>query len=162
MTTDAAANWNALTFNVKNCTFQGCTTPLRINGVAPAAGSPEQLKFAGDGNLAVADGSLIDASYSMDLTNNAILSSNRVNPVPAAGTAASTLAAPTDGFFTGVKYRGAFEPGKKPWTPGYTVAVELGSDLSSVAGCTGDLNRDGQVNTTDFGLFVAAFGDTCY
>jgi hypothetical protein len=162
MTTDAAANWNALTFNVKGCTFQGTTTPLRINGAAPAGGSPEQVKFAADGNLAVADGSLIDASYSMNLTTNAINSNNRVNPVPAAGTATTTFVPPVDGFFAGAKYRGAFEPGASPWTPSWTVTTDLGSDISAVAGCRSDLNNDGVVNATDFGLFVSDYNDTCY
>ncbi len=164
MSTDAAANWNAGTFNVKGCTFQGATTPLRINAVAPAAGSPEQIKFnTTDGNLAVADASLIDASFAISpLTSNTV--TNRVNPVPAAGatSAQTTFLPPTDSFFSFAKYRGAFEPGGENWIPSYSVASDIGSDLSAVAGCTGDLNRDGVVNTTDFGLFVNAFNTTCY
>ncbi len=164
MTTDAAASWNANTFNVKSCTFQGVTTPLRINGVAPAGGSPEQIKFnTTDLNQSVADGSLIDASFTITpLASNTV--TNRVNPVPVAGApaAATTVKPPTDGFFSGAQYRGAFEPGAEPWTPSYSVAATIGSDISSVAGCTGDLNRDGLVNAADFGLFVNAFNTTCY
>ena len=44
----------------------------------------------------------------------------------------------------------------------YSVAATIGSDISAVAGCDGDLNRDGLVNATDFGLFVNAFNTTCY
>ncbi|HQW86178.1 MAG TPA: hypothetical protein PLH93_03280, partial [Flavobacteriales bacterium] len=88
----------------------------------------------------------------------------RVNPVPAAGAVAAqtTLTPPVDGFFTGAKYRGAFQPGATPWTEGWTLAAQIGLDVAASAGCTGDLNRDGLVNTTDFGLFVNAFGTTCY
>jgi hypothetical protein len=107
----------------------------------------------------VAAQSLIDATYA--LTGNNVLT-DRVNPVPAAGTATTTLNAPVDGFFTGAKYRGAFQPGAEPWTTGWTLASQIGSDVSATAGCAGDLNRDGVVNSTDFGQFVNAFGSTCY
>lgn len=165
MTTDATTNWNAGTFNVKGCTFQGVTTPLRINGnVVPVAGSAEQIKFnTTDLNQSVADGSLIDASFSIaPLTSNTV--TNRVNPVPTAGAPAAqtTLTPPVDGFFSGARYRGAFEPGAAPWTPSYAVATDIGSDISAVAGCRSDLNRDGVVNATDFGLFVSDYNDTCY
>lgn len=160
MTTDAAANWNAGSFNVKNCTFQGTTTPLRINGVAPAAGSAEQVKFnTTDGNLAIADGSLIDASFAISpLTSNTV--TNRVNPIPAFGQASSTLSPPADGFFTNARYRGAFEPGAESWLPRYSVATRIGSD-KGVYNCVGDLNGDFQVNTTDFSIFSGRFGNNC-
>ena len=110
-----------------------------------------------------ADGSLIDASFAISpLTSNTV--TNRVNPVPAAGAPAAqtTFLTPNDSFFSYAKYRGAFEPGGENWIPSYSVAADIGSDLSAVAGCTGDLNRDGIVNATDFGLFVNAFNNTCY
>ena len=161
MTTECAAFWNANTLQVRNCTFQEVTTPLRINNVAPAAGSPEAVKFATDGNLTVGANALIDATYA--LTGSNVLT-DRVNPVPAAGAAAaqSTLTPPIDGFFSGAKYRGAFEPGKQPWIAGWTLASQIGLDVSAVAGCTGDLNNDGLVNSGDFSLFLNAFNNTCY
>ena len=96
----------------------------------------------------------------MSLLDNSL--TDRVNPVPPAGAASSTLAPPVDGFFSGAKYRGAFEPGAEPWTTGWTLAAQLGTDVSAVAGCQGDLNRDGVVNSADFSLFVNAFNGTCY
>ncbi|MBK9274553.1 MAG: hypothetical protein IPM49_08440 [Flavobacteriales bacterium] len=161
MTTEVGAAWNANTFNVKNCTFQEVGTPLRINNVVPAAGSPEQTKFAADGNLSVGANALIDATYTMGANNSL---TDRVNPVPPAGAVAAqtTLTPPVDGFFTGAKYRGAFQPGATPWTEGWTLAAQIGLDVAASAGCTGDLNRDGIVNATDFGLFVNAFNNTCY
>jgi hypothetical protein len=159
MTTEVGASWNANNFRVLNSTFQEIATPLRINSVAPIAGSPEANKFAADGNLVVGANALIDATYA--LTGNNVLT-DRVNPVPAAGTATTTISAPVDGFFTGARYRGAFEPGVAPWTTGWTLASQIGSDVSATAGCAGDLNRDGLVNSVDFGQFVNAFGSTCY
>ena len=116
-----------------------------------------------DGNLVAAAGSLIDASFAISpLTGNTV--TDRVNPVPAAGAAAAqtTLTPPLDGFFIGVKYRGAFEPGKKPWTAGWTILDTVKADVSVVAGCVGDLNGDGTVNASDFGLFSSAFGGNCF
>ncbi len=159
MTTEVQTFWNAGTFNVLNSTFQETTTPLRINNVAPAPGSPAANKFASDGNVVVGANALIDATYTMGANNSL---TDRVNPVPAAGTATSTLTAPIDDFFTGAKYRGAFEPGATPWTAGWTLASQIGIDVSAVAGCVGDLNNDGVVNTTDFSLFVNAFNTNCY
>jgi hypothetical protein len=151
--------WLSGLLNVKNCTFIDCAQPLRINGVNITSGTDFNKFTVTDGNTILGSG-LIDYTYTMNLLDNSL--TDRVNPVPAAGTATTTLTPPVDGFFCGAKYRGAFEPGAEPWTSGWTMAAQLGTDLSAVAGCTGDLNRDGQVNTTDFGLFVAAFGDTCY
>jgi hypothetical protein len=159
MTTEVGASWNANNFRVLNSTFQEIATPLRINSVAPIAGSPEANKFAADGNLVVGANALIDATYA--LTGNNVLT-DRVNPVPAAGTATTTISAPVDGFFTGARYRGAFQPGAEPWTTGWTLASQIGSDVSAAAGCAGDLNRDGVINSVDFGQFVNAFGGNCF
>ncbi|MBL7963110.1 MAG: hypothetical protein JNM31_04610 [Flavobacteriales bacterium] len=163
MTTEVETFWNSNEFQVRNCTFQGVTNAIRINGAFPAVGSPAHTKFfTTDGNLAVAANALIDATYNMPLPGNAISGNDRLNPVPAAGTAATTLTPPVDGFFSGAKYRGAFQPGAQPWTKGWTLAEQLGLDLSVVSGCLGDLNNDGLINASDFGLFVPRFGLSCY
>ena len=153
--------WLAGNFNVKNCTFQGCTNPLRINGVNITSGSDFTKFTVTDGNSIVAAGALLDATFATTPLNSNTVT-DRVNPVPAAGSATSTLAPPIDGFLDGVKFRGAFEPGKTPWTQNWTLAADIGSDVSAVAGCAGDLNKDGVINSTDFGLFVGAFNGTCY
>lgn len=158
MPTAVAANWNAGTLNVKNCTFQGVTTGLRINGVAGAGADLTKFTTT-DGNLTVADGSLIDASFAiLPLTSNTV--TNRVNPIPAYGQATSTLSPPADGFFTNAKYRGAFEPGAESWVPRYAVATKIGSD-KGVYTCVGDLNGDFVVNTADFSIFSGRFGNNC-
>jgi hypothetical protein len=161
MTTECAGFWNANQLTVKNCTFQEVTAPLRINGVAVTSG-PDFTKFTTtDGNLIVGANALIDATYAMTQPGNVL--TDRVNPVPQAGTATTTLNAPaTDGFFSNALYRGAFEPGASAWTQGWTLAAQLGLDVSSVAGCTGDLDKDGDVDSNDFGQFVNSFGGTCY
>ena len=37
----------------------------------------------------------------------------------------------------------------------------VGAFGSSCSGCSADLNDDGSVNSTDFGLFVGSFGSNC-
>ncbi len=170
----AVTNWNAGTFEVKNCTFQtradqtNAGDPVndtfkrvRING--GNASAADYTKFTADGNLTVGFNTLIDASFAISpLTSNTV--TDRVNPVPAAGATAaqSTITAPIDDFFTAVKYRGAFEPGAEPWTKGWTAVANIKGDVSTVAGCVGDLNKDGLINSLDFTLFSSAFGGNCF
>jgi hypothetical protein len=157
--TNATGKWETGLLNVKNSTFIDCLNPLRINGVNTTAGVDFTKFTTTDGNTILASG-LIDYTYAMTQPGNVL--TDRVNPVPVAGAAGSTLAPPVDGFLTGAKYRGAFEPGAAPWHAGWTLASQIGTDLSAVAGCTGDLNNDGQINTADFGIFSNAFNSTCY
>ncbi|MFZ1694432.1 MAG: hypothetical protein WAT74_14645 [Flavobacteriales bacterium] len=168
----AYTNWNNGTFEVKNCTFQtradqtdvdpsSSYKRVRVNGANASAA--DYTKFTTDGNLTTGFNTLIDASFAISpLTSNTV--TDRVNPVPAAGAAAaqSTITAPIDDFFTAVKYRGAFEPGAEPWTKGWTLVQTIKADLSTVAGCVGDLNKDGVINSADFTLFSGAFGTTCF
>jgi hypothetical protein len=155
-------NWLAGNFNAKNNTFIGCTNPLRVNGANVTSGTQFDKFTLTDGNTILASG-LVDATFDI----NPMLSSNtvtdRVNPVPAAGTATTTLKpAPAETFLCAVQYRGAFEPGKEPWTKGWTLIEQIKGDLSTVAGCVGDLNKDGVINSSDFTLFSGAFGTTCF
>lgn len=152
--------WNGGSLSVKNCTFQEVTNPLRINNVVVSSGAAYTKFTSTDGNVVVGANALIDGNYTMTQPGNVL--TDRVNPVPPAGTASSTLAPPVDGFFTGAKYRGAFQPGAAPWTTGWTLASQIGLDVSAAAGCTGDINRDGIINIADFNLLGANFGGTCY
>ena len=155
-------NWLAGNFNVKNCTFVNCTNPLRINGANVTSGADFTKFTTTDGNTILASG-LVDATFDVNPMTTSNTVTDRVNPVPAAGSATSTLKpSASEPFLTAVQFRGAFEPGKEPWTQNWTLAADIGSDVSAVAGCAGDLNRDGVINSTDFGLFVGAFNGTCY
>lgn len=172
----AVDNWRNGLIEVKNCTFQTRADQtnsgdpvtdtfkrVRVNGGNATAS--DYTKFSTDGNLTVGFNTLIDASFTASVaTGTPTVVSDRVNPVPAAGASAaqSTLTAPIDDFFTAVRYRGAFEPGAEPWTKGWTLAQTIKADLSAVAGCVGDLNKDGIINAVDFTLFSGAFGGTCF
>lgn len=153
--------WQAGNFNVKNCSFVNCASTLRIAGTNTTSGADFTKFTTTDGNAILASGLLPDVTFDINpLNSNTVV--DRVNPVPAAGTATSTLKPTADGFLSSVQYRGAFEPGKTPWTQNWTLSSQIASDLSAVAGCVGDLNKDGVINTTDFGLFSNAFNTSCY
>lgn len=155
-------NWTNGTFSAKNNTFINCANPLRINGANVTSGAQFTQFTTTDGNVVLASG-LVDATFDINpmLTSNTV--TDRVNPVPAAGTATTNLKpAITETYLTAVQYRGAFEPGKEPWTKGWTLIEQIKGDLSTVAGCVGDLNKDGVINSADFTLFSGAFGTTCF
>jgi hypothetical protein len=157
--TNATAFWQGGQLNVRNCTFVDCAQPLRINGVNTTSGADFTKFTVTDGNVIAASG-IIDYTYSMTQPGNVL--TDRVNPVPSAANASTTISAPVDGFFTGARYRGAFAPGVQPWISGWTLAAQIGLDAAAVAGCTGDLNNDGLINAGDFTLFVNAFGGNCF
>ncbi len=146
---DAYENFIDGTLVFRNNTFVGNSAYLagtsggRIN---PIPQSTIDL-FNAAGNLE--DNTLIDFSLQMDADGDNSVS-DAYNAVPAAGTAATNLAAPADDFFDAANYRGAFCPGEQPWTSGWTYGTQLGTDnaLNSVA-CPGDADNDGDVDATD-------------
>jgi hypothetical protein len=100
-------------------------------------------------------------TYVFDLTafgdeHPFIINSNANNPF---GTAFTSQAYGTNLSFTPSAY--------SPATIYYHCTVHYGGMAGTIqlSGqqlvCTGDLNADNVVNSTDFGLFVAAFGTTC-
>jgi hypothetical protein len=153
-TVDAYDNWIGNTLNVNNNSYDGVTSLITRN--ATAASAVDQATFAADGNVAAPG--IIDWSLAIDLVNNGV--SNAINPVPAAGTATSTIQAPVDDFFEGAAYRGAFKPGAEPWTAGWTLGQLLEFDNSLVA-CPEDVNGNGVVNVDDFLQLIGAFNTTC-
>jgi hypothetical protein len=70
--------------------------------------------------------------------------------------------APMDGFFEPANYRGAFKPGTSNdnWLSDWSYSQVLGSTKGTAA-CPADINNDGVVNITDFGIFAPAYGNTC-
>ncbi|MBK9761145.1 MAG: hypothetical protein IPO90_14520 [Flavobacteriales bacterium] len=87
---------------------------------------------------------------------------DRVNPVPAAGTATSTLNPRTMASSPAANTAEPSNRARSLGPKGWTLAADLGLDVAAVAGCAGDINSDGLINSTDFGLFVGAFNGTCY
>jgi hypothetical protein len=137
-----------------NNSFAGVTDIFTVGGAA--ASTADANAFAADGNIT--DNNVIDFSFTIDPTTNAV--TDAYNPVPDAGTAQSSIAAPNDGFFDPVTFRGAFKPGAEPWTAGYTLGALLETDNSLIA-CPEDINNDGTIDVLDFLDLNSAFGTDC-
>jgi len=72
----------------------------------------------------------------------------------------TTTIAPADGFFTPANYRGAFEPGKKPWISPWAYAM-LVNYSSGVQDCPTDINNDGKTDNVDFLQLLGKFNQNC-
>jgi len=151
---DAFDNYNAGTLIITNNIFAGVTSILTVNAAAPAPATA--ATFAADGNTV--QNNVIDFNYTINIANNVI--TNAYNPVPAVGSVNTTSLPPVDDFFCGANYKGAFQPGKAPWTSGWTLAAVLGVD-NSLANCPEDINSDGQINVNDFLELNNAFNTSC-
>jgi len=113
-----------------------------------------------DGNVIVVGNTLPGFNYdfTMDGGSNVVSQKNDVVPNPALATA---CAAPNDGFFNQVSYRGAFSStAGENWLSDWSYSQLLGSTLGVVA-CPTDLNGDGITNTADFLIFGPKFGTSC-
>ena len=151
---DAYNEWLAGNLEVRNNTFVGVGSLLQVNAAAPTA--PDLATFGGQGNIL--DPTLIDFSFAIDAVTSAV--TGAINPVPALGTATTTLAPPTDGFFTYANYRGAFAPGQEPWTAGWTLGSTLDMDNSLIA-CPADINGSGFIDVNDFLDLNSQFNTSC-
>jgi hypothetical protein len=152
--TDALNQWLNGNLEFLNNSFDGVATNLTVGGAA--AGVANVAAFNADGNQT--DNGVIDFAFTIDPTTNAV--SDAYNPVPAAGSASSSITAPNDGFFDPVAFRGAFKPGAEPWTAGWTLGALLESDNSLIS-CPEDINNDGSINVLDFLELNSAFGTDC-
>lgn len=151
---DAYNEWLSGQLEVRNNTYVGVAEMMRVNNVAPSPA--DASTFAGQGNLT--DASLIDFSFGIDPVTNAV--TGAYDPVPAAGTAATNLAPPTDGFFTYANYRGAFAPGQPAWTEGWSFGTTLDIDNSLIE-CPADITGDGLINVNDFLDLNSVYNTSC-
>lgn len=151
---DSYNEWLAGNLEVRNNTYVGVAEILRVNNAAPSGA--DAATFAGQGNIS--DPTLIDFSFGIDPVTNAI--TGAYDPVPAAGTATTTLAPPTDGFFTYANYRGAFAPGQPAWTEGWTLGSRFDLD-NSLIDCPADINGSGFIDVNDFLELNSQFNQSC-
>ncbi|MEO8069698.1 MAG: hypothetical protein ABI599_18520 [Flavobacteriales bacterium] len=151
---DSYNEWLAGNLEVRNNTFVGVGSLLQVNAAAPSG--PDLASFGAQGNIS--DASLIDYSFNIDAVTSAV--TGAYNPVPAAGAATTTLAPPTDGFFTYANYRGAFAPGQTPWTAGWSLANQLDLDNSLIS-CPADITGNGFIDINDFLDLNSVFNTSC-
>ncbi len=183
-TTDAAGhplaeaydNWINSDLIVKNNTFVGMAQALTLNvtknpnglfsgpGNTTAAGintlpsASDLTKFASDGNLTPASIPGFTYVWAMDGNTNAVTTQFDATPDPSL---TSSLTAPSDGFFTPVSYRGAFESGKPSWMSLWSYGVLL-QNTGGMAPCPTDINGDGKTDNTDFLQLLGQFNKSCH
>jgi hypothetical protein len=162
---------------VKNNTFIGCQYPLTVgamtsgkwsaivtNGVGAGkltAGSANDIaQFASDGNVAVASQAgftynWATASSSQDpaVNTNVITSKYDFCPTPQIP---STITAPTDGFFTAVSYRGAFDKDSPNWLSTWAYSALLQTTAGLQNNPT-DINQDGKTDVNDFNILLGKY-----
>lgn len=153
---DSYNEWLLGNLEVRNNTFVGVGSILQVAAAAPSAPDLATFTSPAQGNLS--DASLIDYSFLIDAVTSAV--TGAINPVPAAGAATTTLAPPTDGFFTYANYRGAFAPGQTPWTAGWSLANQLNLD-NSLRPCPADITGNGFIDINDFLDLNSVFNTSC-
>jgi hypothetical protein len=157
---------------VKCNTFVGVTNPITLGGstingtstIAPVSGSLEYAQFVTtDKNTIVSTlpgFSATTLAFSSVVTSNAITAKNDVIPTPAIALGSGCTAAPADGFFNPVIYRGAFESEQDNWLSDWSFSQILG-DIKGITYCPTDINKDGVTNVSDFLELSGEFGNSC-
>ena len=140
--------------SVKNTLFLNCTSSKL-----------DETKLEGCEFLASDD--VIDDKLSIEVIQSGNIYTqevaDRVNPVPAAGTeAVKTDYRPweEDSFYTYAPYKGAFEPGVEPWTTGWTLHANMGTDDAAV-GCPTDIDNSGSTGPADLNQVLNEYGSNC-
>lgn len=164
---EAYHNWAAVGGNgstsliVKNNTFVGCTNDISVNkngGAAAVLPSDSVQFFTTDGNVHATSIPGFTYLWAMNPTTNVVSTPYDAVPSPAV---ASSITAPSDGFYTPVSYRGAFAPGVKSWMSDYSYAALL-SATAGLVPCPTDINGDGITNNVDFLQLVGQFNQSCH
>lgn len=164
---EAYHNWASVGGNgstsliVKNNTFVGCTNDISVNkngGASAVLPSDSVQFFTTDGNVHATSIPGFTYLWAMNPTTNVVSTPYDAVPSPAV---ASSITAPSDGFYTPVSYRGAFAPGVKSWMSDYSYAALL-STTAGLVPCPTDINGDGITNNVDFLQLVGQFNQSCH
>jgi hypothetical protein len=159
---DVYTNWNANNFKVQNCTFvsnlQSAFT-IQTATINPAAGA-DLTKFTTDGNVdAGASIPGFDYTFALTLTGSALTAATDLYDATPNPALASTITAPSDGFFSPVNFRGAFSTTNN-WMKNWTYSAFIDA-TNGLVPCPTDINGDGVTNVTDFNSVLGAFGTNC-
>lgn len=97
--------------------------------------------------------------WAMNGNTNAVATQFDATPNPGLATTGCPLP-PSDGFFTPVTYKGAFDPNGKSWLSNWAYA-QLLNTTGGLVPCPTDINQDGITNNADFLLLLAQFNVSC-
>ncbi len=113
------------------------------------------------GTLFTANQNIVEAGVLPDFSFVPTSPTDVVGAVPAVGSAGNASNAVYPGIDP-VNYRGAFEPGQEPWITGGFLDTAFDGIGNLPNNCRSDLNGDGLINASDFGVFGADFvAGTC-
>jgi hypothetical protein len=163
---DKSAFGNVTSYPItKGALGTGAKNPAKYkNFTAPSAADTAQF-FGTDGNIAVASvpgidwtiafspaGDTTSAHYQIATNNVTMPNTYHATPIT---NLTSTMTPPSDGFFSPVSYRGAFDATKKDnWLSGWAQMQVLSIQSSNPT----DINGDGITNINDFIIFSGRYG----
>lgn len=167
-TSEAYHNWSSANGNgsnslkVKCNAFVGCTQNFAIdkNGTGVVATADTAQFFTTDLNTASSSLPGFTYLWSQNYTTNAVATKFDAIPNPALTISGGCTAAPADGFFTPVTYKGAFASSGKNWLSDWTY-TQLLNVTSGLQPCPTDLNTDGVTNNVDFLILLGQFNQSC-
>lgn len=101
--------------------------------------------------------------YTLEVAAGCNINAGSINPVPAsvADVKPTSCNVPDCCFLVKTNYRGAFAPGKEPWTAGWSYSAQRGIGVADVD-CPTDNNGDGKTDALDFGRVIGQYGLSCY
>jgi len=142
--------------------------PSSSNAYTAALLTGAATQFTADHNLSLTQAEGITAGFDYTFFINGttnVVTRNDVVPNNVTAfqlDAANCPQAPIDGFFEPAKYRGAFKPGtgNDNWLSDWSYSQVLKA-TKGLNPCPADINNDGVVNITDFGIFAPAYGNSC-
>jgi hypothetical protein len=153
--TDAYDNWVNGTLVLESNEFIGNGIDYGVDDAAASAG--DVTTFTNDGNNAAATLAGFDFTHAVTLATNTVTDEYDAVPNPAV---AAVAAAPQDGFFSPVNYRGAFDGGAANWMKDWTFPGLIQATQGLVT-CPTDINNDNVTNVSDFLILLGQFNNTC-
>jgi hypothetical protein len=162
----AINGFNPQSLEIRCNSFVGIVrNPLVTAQSANGAGTPvtgaDLTQFTTQGNTTSSLSTIPGFSYSFAVNpqTNAFSIKPDATPNPALSVAGCPVA-PVDGFFTPAPYRGAFASTGENWLSDWSYSAVIGN-MSNVAPCTTDINKDGVTDVNDYLIFLPAFGTSC-
>ena len=123
-----------------------------INAAAASAADIAQFTTT-DGNTIVSSVVGFDFNWAWDSPahNSYLINPFLIAPV---NNITTTIAPPADGFFSVVKYRGAFDAKKPYWISEWAInQIQTYEEANPT-----DLNKDGVTDVNDFNIFISRYG----
>lgn len=167
-TSESYHNWantggnGSNSLKIKCNAFIACNKPLALdkNAVTAYSASDSVQFYVTDENTVAS--SLTGFTYAWNMNNSTNVVSTRFDavPNPALTVSGGCAAAPADGFFSPVSYKGAFASSGKNWLSDWAYA-QLLNVTPGLQPCPTDINGDGVTNNVDFLQLLGQFNQSC-